>query len=98
MKLEGTIIRKTFSFSKKNQDILPHIEKQSNQSDYLANLVRADMQKKKDTVMTKEQVASIVNEILKTHKVNIDSIQSIPEDFPMESVMGIVNMEVDVDG
>jgi hypothetical protein len=78
-------MRKTFNVTEKDYDILPHLEKQVNMSQYLVSLVKQDMGKKK--IFTEEQVIFLIKKYVVTDK---QQPQPQNNDFPMESVMSIL--------
>lgn len=96
MKWEGDIMQKIINFSKANQDVLPHLEKQPNMSSYIASLIRADMQRKyekEEYVLTKEQVVEIIKDVLRNQNIDLKD-STLTDDFPLESMFGLINMEV----
>lgn len=89
-------MQRIINFSKQNQDVLPHLDKQPNKSAYVISLIRKDINKeqlKNKQILTKEQVIEIVKEVLKSHNFELTDTEKTIENFPINSVMNILSLD-----
>ncbi len=96
MKWGDIIMQVLINFSKANQDVLPYLKKQHNMSAYVVSLIRADMkreQNKQEQILTKEQVIELIKDTLKSSDLKISDTKNIFEEFPLNAVFGIMDME-----
>lgn len=90
-------MQKIINFSKDNQDVLPHLEKQYNMSAYVVSLIRQDMereQQEQKQLLTREQVVEIIKDVLSSHNFDLSNMQDDSvNSFPIDAVMGILSMD-----
>lgn len=88
MKWGDIIMRKTFNIQDKDKEVIKHLEKQPNMSQYIVSLIKSDM--KKEKVFTKEHVIKIIDEYLSMKHTNVKFIKK--EEFPIDAALNIINL------
>lgn len=78
---------KGISYTEKDLDVIRHIEKQQNQSRYILNLVRQDMERKD----LENIIAKKIEEYL--DKIELNKSDNSKEEINTESIKDILNME-----
>ena len=77
-----------------DKDILEILDNQPNRSDYVKELVRADIEKKKNsdslTEKQKEEVKRIVIEILRNNDIDLEQFKKEPIDAELQEGLNLI--------
>jgi len=79
-------MRKAFNVTDKDFDILPYLDKQVNISQFIINLIKQDMGKRK--VITEDQIIDLIKKYATNPSNNFNTKFTNP--FPMDTVLRIM--------